>query len=54
MTLIVAIILVVLLFGGGGFYGMNAGFYGNGGFGGISLAGLILILLLFWALSPGL
>lgn len=51
MPLIAIIIVLLLLFGGGGFYGFNSGLYGGAGFGGISLLGIILIVLVIYLLS---
>ena len=46
MPLILLLVIVLLLFGGGGFYGFNSGLYGGGAYGGISVLGLVLIVLL--------
>ncbi len=49
--LIVLIVVLVLLFGGGGYYGFNSGAYGAPVLGGIGIGGIILILVVIWALG---
>lgn len=48
MTLLLIIIILILLFaGGGGFYGYNRGYYGGNGLG---CFGIIIILLILFAI----
>jgi hypothetical protein len=48
MTLLLIIIVLILLFGGGGgYYGYNRGYYGGNGLG---CFGIIIILLILFAL----
>lgn len=49
MTLILVIILIVLLFGGGGYYGYSRGTWGGPG---ISVVGVLLIIIVFYLLFP--
>ncbi len=51
MTLLLIIIVIAVLFGGGGYYGTTAGWYGNGGFSGIGIVGLLLIIAVVWLLA---
>lgn len=45
--LLILIVLLVVFGGGFGFYGRNAGWYGNGGFGGI-IGLVIVIAIVLW------
>jgi hypothetical protein len=48
MTLVVVLLILLLLFGGG--YGHSAGWYGEG-YGGISLVGVIVVILIVLLLT---
>jgi hypothetical protein len=48
--MLLLIIFLILLFGGGGFYGYRGGYYGNRG---MSLVGVLLIVLVVWLVLGG-
>ena len=46
MSTLVIVILLLFFFGGGGYYGHRSGNWNMGG--GISLGGVVLVLVLWW------
>lgn len=51
MLAVLVILIALALFGGGGFYGYQGGYYGAGGFGGISIGGVVLVLIVLYLIG---